>query len=91
MMGGIAGVASVSPKTWALLLFSFEMYVLFRAFCLGRGRALWLLVPTFLLWANLDPSFLTGLMVLAAAVIGYWLGRQKRDCVRQSSGKVGPG
>lgn len=73
MMGGIAGVASASPKTWGLLLFSFEMYILFRAFCLGRGRALWLLVPTFLLWANLDQSFFTGLVVLAAAVIGFWL------------------
>ena len=66
-------MASVSPKTWGLLLFAFEIYVLFRAFFQGRGRALWLLIPTFLLWANIDQSFLTGLLVLAAAAVGLWL------------------
>ena len=73
MMGGIAGVASVSPKTWGLLLFSMEMYILFRAFSLRRGGTLWLMIPIFLIWANLDQSFLTGLVVMAAAAIGYWL------------------
>jgi tetratricopeptide (TPR) repeat protein len=73
MMGGIAGVPSVSPKTWGLLLFAFEIYLLFRAFCQGRGRTLWLLIPTFLLWCNIDQSFLTGLLVLAVAAVGFWL------------------
>ena len=76
-MGGIAGVASISPKTWGLLLFAFEVYLLFRAFSLGRGGALWLLVPTFLLWANIDQSFLTGLVVMAAASVGYGLDGKK--------------
>ena len=70
MMGGIAGPGVVSPSTWGLLFFAFEMYVLFRAFSLGRGAALWLLIPTFLLWANVDVSFLSGLVVLAAAALG---------------------
>ena len=70
MMGGIAGPASVAPSTWGLLLFAFEAYVLFRAFTLGRGGALWLLIPTFVIWANIDESFLTGLLVLAATVVG---------------------
>jgi tetratricopeptide (TPR) repeat protein len=73
MMGGIAGPGSVSPMTWGLLLFAFEMYLLFRAFVLGRSGALWLLIPTFLLWANLDISFLTGLAVLAASAVGHLL------------------
>jgi tetratricopeptide (TPR) repeat protein len=73
MMGGIAGPGLVAPSTWGLMLFAFEMYVLFRAFVLGRSGALWLLIPTFLLWANLDVSFFTGLLVLAAAAIGRWL------------------
>ena len=73
MMGGIAGVATVSPTTWGLLLFAFEMYLLFRAVFLGPARVLWLLIPTFVLWANLDQSFLTGLVVLAAAAIGCLL------------------
>ncbi len=38
-MGGIAGPGIISPTTWGLLLFAFEMYVLFRAFSLGRGMA----------------------------------------------------
>ena len=73
MMGGVAGVPSVSPKTWGLLLFALEIFVLFRAFSQGRGSTLWLLIPTFLLWANVDQSFLTGLVVLAAAAVGFWL------------------
>ena len=30
------------------------MYVLFRAFSLRRGGALWLLIPTFARWVNMD-------------------------------------
>ena len=33
----------------------------YRAYFQGRPRALWLLVPTFVLWANIDMSFLNGL------------------------------
>ena len=92
MMGGIAGPASVSPSTWGLLLLAFEMYILFRAFSLGRGGALWLLIPTFVLWANIDESFFTGLLVLAAAVIGRLLdGTVTRRLRYQPSGKVGNG
>jgi tetratricopeptide (TPR) repeat protein len=71
--GGIALPATVAPATWAQLLLSFELLVLFRAFFLNRPRALWWLIPAFVLWANLDESFLTGLLVLAAAVFGRWL------------------
>jgi tetratricopeptide (TPR) repeat protein len=70
LMGGIAGPAFVSPSTWGLLLLAILMYILFQAFSLGRGWTLWLLIPTFVLWANLDESFCTGLLILAAAVIG---------------------
>ena len=70
LMGGIAGPAFVSPATWGLLLLAFLMYILFQAFTLGRGWTLWLLIPAFALWANIDETFFTGLLVLAAAVIG---------------------
>jgi tetratricopeptide (TPR) repeat protein len=73
MMGGVAGAAFVAPPTWGQLLMAVELLLLFRAFCLGWGRSLWFLVPIFALWANLDESFLTGLVVLAAASVGYWL------------------
>ena len=71
LMGGIAGPAFVSPPTWGLLLFAF----LRCTYSSGPLRwdeagALWLLIPTFVLWANIDESFLTGLLVLAAAVVG---------------------
>jgi tetratricopeptide (TPR) repeat protein len=70
LMGGIAGSAAVAPFTWAQLLFAFELLVLFRAFSQGRAGSLWLLVPTFALWANIDESFHVGLIVLAAAAVG---------------------
>ena len=49
---------------------AFELLVLFRAFSPGPRRGLWLLIPTSSLWANIDESFLTGLVVLAAAAVG---------------------
>jgi len=72
-MGGIAGPASASPSTWGLLFLAFELWLLFRAFSSGKSGALWLLIPVFLLWANIDESFLTGLVVLAASGVGRWL------------------
>ena len=70
MMGGLAGPAFISPSTCGLLLLAFLMYTLFQAFSLGRGWVLWLLIPSFVIWANLDESFFTGLLVLAMAVLG---------------------
>jgi tetratricopeptide (TPR) repeat protein len=87
MMGGIAGPGLVSPSTWSLLLFAFLMYVLFRAFTLGRQGMLWLLIPTFVLWANLDISFLTGLVVLAAAAAGRWLDGDQAAALAAPPGK----
>ena len=84
----MSGVAGISPRTWGLLLFAFEMYILFRAFIQGRGRALWLLIPTFVLWANLDQTFLTGLLVLAAATIGCLL--DARNVTRPAARKEKP-
>jgi tetratricopeptide (TPR) repeat protein len=70
LLGGISEPGFIAPSTWAQLLFALELFILFRSFCLGRGGALWLLLPIFALWANLDDTFLTGLLVLAAAVVG---------------------
>ncbi|QEH33271.1 hypothetical protein OJF2_17720 [Aquisphaera giovannonii] len=68
--GGIAGSGVVAPATWGALLLAIEMLILHRAFGQGRGRTLYGLVPLFALWANVDDSFLMGLMILAAAVVG---------------------
>src|SRR5579883_1588641 len=79
LMGGIAGVPTLGPSTWGLFFLALELLVLFRAFGQGRGGSLWLLIPVFLLWANCDVSFLSGLVVLAAAVIGRALDGQSAD------------
>ncbi len=70
VLGGVAGVGQVSPETWGMLLLALELLILHRTIHLGRRNAVFALVPVFLLWANLDESFLIGLLVLAATVIG---------------------
>jgi tetratricopeptide (TPR) repeat protein len=79
MMGGIAGPGFVSPSTWGLFLLAIELLILFKAFFQGRGFGLWFLAPLFALWANVDESFLFGLVVLATSAIGYLLDRGRRD------------
>jgi tetratricopeptide (TPR) repeat protein len=70
LLGGIAGPATVAPETWGQMLLAAEVLLLHRAINLGRSGAAWGLVPLFLVWANVDESFLFGLVVLAAAVVG---------------------
>ncbi len=72
-MGGIARVPEIGPSSWGLLFFAIELLVLFRAVGKGRSGSLWILIPLFLLWANFDTSFLTGLVILAATAVGRWL------------------
>jgi tetratricopeptide (TPR) repeat protein len=69
-LGGIAGTALVAPATWGTLLLALQLYFWHRAVERKRPSALWALVPLFLLWANIDESFLIGLFVLAAGVLG---------------------
>jgi tetratricopeptide (TPR) repeat protein len=73
VMGGIASVPGIGPDLWGGLFLAMEMLFLFRAFGQGRAGALWALVPLFVVWANVDVSFLVGLIVLATAVVGRWL------------------
>ncbi len=78
--GGLASVRAIGtpttgilPSTWGLLFLAFQLLIAFRAFDQGRPRYLWWLIPLFVLWANWDVSFLTGLAVFAAIVLGHWL------------------
>jgi hypothetical protein len=64
---------TVGSWPWGEFLFSLELLCLFRAFLQGKMRALYFLVPLFVLWANVDESFLFGLVVLAFAVAGLAL------------------
>lgn len=68
VIGGIGGKATVDSGPWTQLLLAIELLLLFRAFEQGKVRALYGLVPVFLLWANLNETFLFGLLVLAAVV-----------------------
>ncbi|MFI5457284.1 MAG: hypothetical protein ACHRXM_17700 [Isosphaerales bacterium] len=90
-MGGMARPAFAAPSTWGLFFLAFEVWLLFRAFSAGKGGALWLLIPIFLLWANIDESFLTGLVVLAAAAAGRWLDRSRTAGLPAHDGKSAKG
>ncbi len=79
MIGGLAKPATVGPATWGLLLLAIEVWVLHRAIDLGSRRAPISLIPLFLLWANVDESFLIGLFVLAACALGrLWTPGRRR-------------
>jgi tetratricopeptide (TPR) repeat protein len=67
LFGGVSGAAAVHAATWGQLLLAVELLWLFRAFDQGRAWPLYGLVPLFLLWANIDESFLLGLLVFAVA------------------------
>jgi hypothetical protein len=84
-LGGIAGTALVAPDTWGTLLLALELYLWHRAVDRGQPGAAWWLVPVFLVWANIDDSFLTGLLVLAAGVIGR-SERRKDEPLRRTQG-----
>ena len=71
--GGVAGEPGVGPGVWGVLFLAIEMLFLFRGFAQGKLWALYALVPLFLLWANVDDSFLFGLLTLGAAVAGRFL------------------
>jgi tetratricopeptide (TPR) repeat protein len=77
MLGGVAQPAIVDPSTWGVLFLAIELLLLFRGFGQNRAGALYALVPLFLLWANVDESFLFGLIVLACAVVGKLLDGRK--------------
>src|SRR5208337_4473562 len=84
--GGIAGPGIVAPSTWGMLLLAIEMLLLHRACNEGRRGALYGMVPLFLVWVNLDESFIVGLLILAAAAVGRVLdGSSALTLVRRSA------
>ena len=89
MMGGIAGPAFVAPPTWGLLFFAIELLILFRAFFERKGARLWFLIPIFVLWANVDVSFVYGLVVLASAAVGYMLDQDRLDVLQSGPERGG--
>jgi hypothetical protein len=67
-----------TPRSWqfSVLFFVLEVDLLMQAHRHGKKKALWLLPPLFVLWANLHIVFLYGLAVLgiplAEAVLARW-------------------
>ena len=72
-LGGIAEPAVLDPSAWGILLMAVELVLIHSALLKGRSGSLWALVPLFLLWANIDGSFLLGLFVLALYTVGAFL------------------
>jgi tetratricopeptide (TPR) repeat protein len=75
-LGGIASPGTVAPPNWGMLLLAAELLLLHRAFLLGRSGSLMGLIPLFLIWANIDESFLFGLMILFSSTVGMLLDRR---------------
>ncbi|MFO0960055.1 MAG: hypothetical protein U0800_21905 [Isosphaeraceae bacterium] len=69
-LGGLAGVVEVMPIAWGILFLAIELSILFRMYDRSDGRAGAWLVPLFAIWANVDDTFLLGLIVLGLASIG---------------------
>jgi tetratricopeptide (TPR) repeat protein len=82
VLGGIANPAEVDPTTWGIFLLAVELWLWHRSVAGGRPRSLYAMVPLFLIWANVDESFLIGLLVLAAQVVGLAIGARRPDAAR---------
>ncbi|WZO96521.1 hypothetical protein EP7_003514 [Isosphaeraceae bacterium EP7] len=68
-LGGIAGPAAVGPESVGLLFLAAELFLLHRATDRGQSGAAFWLIPIFAIWANVDDSFLIGLLVLASGTL----------------------
>ncbi len=65
----------VRPQVWTTLLCLIFLAVLLRYHRVGPDRALWLLPPLMLLWANIHAGFTVGLLLLGAALVGEAINR----------------
>jgi tetratricopeptide (TPR) repeat protein len=90
-IGGIAQQAKFGPETWGVFLLAVELLLLDRAFSRGSRLSLWLIPVLFLVWANVDESFLIGLAILLLQAIANLIprGRRKDDETRATSGGLG--
>lgn len=60
----------MQPMVASLFFLGLTLWILHRASECGRPRALWLLPPLFLVWANIDAWFIFGPVVLACWLVG---------------------
>ncbi len=79
VLGGLAGSTDVTPSIWGTCFFAFTILALFRMYDQRRRAAGWWLVPLFVLWANMDDSFLLGLIAVGLAVLGQAIRPSRTD------------
>jgi hypothetical protein len=78
LIGVVAGFPIWGPRV-QMFTFAFAALTLWlvERHLVRGGRAIWLLVPLFLLWSNLHGEFVIGLafmaMILVTEVVGQWL------------------
>lgn len=70
------GYSPVRAQAFTFAFFALSLYLLERARITGRFRALWVLVPLQVLWANLHGGFLAGLGLLVFYSLGELLSRR---------------
>lgn len=68
---------SVEPELMTLVGLASTMYLLFSAQLAQRPHRLWLLVPLFLVWSNLDGRMFMGLYLLGLYAVGNLFGAPK--------------
>jgi len=70
LLGGVTGgvAMGVGGQTITALGVAATLLIL-RRWRDGSRRAVWLLPPLYLLWANLDPAFVAGLLILACTLL----------------------
>ena len=71
--GGIAVTAPIGSETWGQFLLAILVLFLFVGVERGRRWPFLATIPLFLLWANVDESFVLGLMIYGATVAGLLL------------------
>jgi hypothetical protein len=78
LIGAVAGYPIWGPRVQMITFFLSALTLLMAERHLVRGgRAVWMLVPLFLLWSNLHSGFIIGLgfiaVIVIAEVAGTWI------------------
>jgi hypothetical protein len=68
---------TLRPHLFSLLFLSIELWCLYL-YRGGQRRAIWLLPPMTLLWANIHGAWIMGLGTLALFIVGEWLNARTR-------------
>jgi hypothetical protein len=63
----------VRPRVFTLLLASIYLTLLSAYSRLGKGRAVWWLVPLMMVWVNLHAGFLIGIVLIVLTIVGMLL------------------